>query len=141
MLAMSQPPTWLNEFAHRVVQHLHPVDVLSPLACHYHQSADHWEVTVFASATEIVGGMLDGERRSSRLHVDLKGLIAEFDSIESCHWQTHLLDNTDELGAHVAIVGQHGNQSVWLRIPSESPERFGPGRRAEVHRRQWEEVW
>jgi hypothetical protein len=138
---MSNPPAWLQEFADAVAAHLHAVDVLSPLGCHVHQSAELWEVTLFASSTEMIGGSRDGQGRVSRFHVDLLGLTHLFDRIDSYHWQAQGLGAQDEVGPHISIIGRCHGQQVWLRIPSIAPKAFPPGRLAHVHQQTWEEVW
>uniref|UniRef100_A0A7C2P1P9 Uncharacterized protein n=1 Tax=Schlesneria paludicola TaxID=360056 RepID=A0A7C2P1P9_9PLAN len=138
---MSVPPAWLQDFADAVAGHLHAVDVLSPLGCHFHQSDDLWEITVFASSTELVGGSRDGQGRVSRFQVDLLGLSQLFDDIQDFHWQAQGLGPQDDLGPHVSIVGRCRGQSVWLRVPAMAPKAFPPGRLAHVHQQSWEEVW
>ena len=51
-------PAWLNSFASAAAAYIHGVDVLSPLGCHcYHNRArDEYELTVFASRTQVVAG-------------------------------------------------------------------------------------
>ena len=55
-------PTWLDGFASAAAEHIHGVDILSPLGCHcYHnQARNEFELTLFASRTQVVGWRLDG---------------------------------------------------------------------------------
>ncbi|MDP1797183.1 MAG: hypothetical protein Q8K78_06865 [Planctomycetaceae bacterium] len=138
---MTNPPTWLTEFADQVTTHFLPVEILAPLGCHFFQSGDIWEVTLFAAKTEVVGGPRDGEQRPSRFHLDLAGLAQLFTSVTSFHWQTHSLGKNDDLGAHVAIEGDVNGHHVWLRIPSQAPAMFEIGRIALMHDRRWKEAW
>jgi hypothetical protein len=131
----------MRVFADAVAAQLQAVDVLPPLGCHVHRDAEAWELTVFASATEVIGGSRDGEFRMSRFHVDVLGICQLFDEIASITWQTHRLGQRDDLGAHLAIEGQVQGEPVWLRIPAVAPKAFAPGRLAHALTQQWEEVW
>ncbi|HUQ68862.1 MAG TPA: hypothetical protein VM165_05025 [Planctomycetaceae bacterium] len=138
---MSNTPDWMRDFADAVASHLQPVDVMSPLGCHLHRSVEAWEVTVFASSTEVVGGSRDGESRASRFHVDVLGVCQLFDELDGLSWQTHRLGQGDDLGPHIAIEGRVQGEPVWLRIPATAPKPFSPGRLAHANTQQWEEVW
>lgn len=52
------PPDWLAAFANAVASRIHSHDVLllAPLGCHYQLIENIWEVTIFASKTEVIGG-------------------------------------------------------------------------------------
>ena len=68
---MSTPPDWLNQLANAAAEEIEGLDVLAPLGCHYHDADGVWEVTLFASLTEVVGGAKDGVLRRSKFSVDL----------------------------------------------------------------------
>ncbi len=138
---MINPPPWLAEFADQVTALILAVDVLSPVGCHFCVEADIWEVTLFAARTEVLGGPRDGEQRPSRFYLNLAGLMQQFTSITSFHWQAHSLGKHDDLGAHVAIEGEVDGHRVWLRIPSHAPAMFDAGRVALIHDRRWKEAW
>ena len=99
------------------------------------------QVTLFASATEIIGGPQDGRVRPSRFHLDVKSLFDLFDEIDSAYWQAQGLGGGDELGPHFGIEGRYQGHHVWLRLPALPPKQFPPGRQAQVHERTWEELW
>ena len=69
-------PAWLNSFASAATEHIHGVDILSPLGCHcYHNRArDEYELTLFASRTQVVGGGKDGREVDCNLEVEIDGL-------------------------------------------------------------------
>lgn len=138
---MSNPPDWMRNFADSVASQFHAVDVMPPLGCHIHRSAEAWEVSLFAAATEILGGPRDGEIRAARFHVDVLAVCRLFDEVTGIAWQTHRLGQFDDLGAHVSIEGTILGEPVWLRIPAVAPKVFEPGRVAQALTQQWEEVW
>lgn len=138
---MTALPVWLPDFANAVAAQLHSVDPLPPLGCHVHRSPDAWEVTLFASKTEVIGGKRDGLLQSARFHLDLAGLLGVFSEIHCFHWQAQSLGRHDDLGPHVAIEGEYRGETVWLRIPADAPAQFPPGRHSVNCERTWEEVW
>ncbi len=138
---MSTPPEWLNEFTQLVANLVCPIGSMAPLGCHVHLAEAAWEVTFFASRTEVVGGPRDGERRPSRFILDLQGLMGLFSTVHSCHWQSHRCGHADEIGAHISIEGDYAGQPVWLRIPASAPERFESGRHVLIHERLTKDAW
>lgn len=138
---MSHQPDWLRTFADAVAAHLHAVELLPPIGCHVHHHPEGWEVTLFASATEVVGGRRDGKVRTARFHVDVLAICQLFDEVSGIAWQTHRLGPSDELGAHLVVDGQVHGEPVSLRIPAVAPKMFAPGRIAHALTEQWEEVW
>jgi hypothetical protein len=127
---MATPPSWLGQLAEQVVAQMKAVDILAPVGCHYFHNdvTDQWEVTIFVSATETIGGRFDGKLSASRFHVDIAGLLEVFGNAESVHWQALKLGADDDLGPHLAIEGTYCGNSVWLRVLATAPQQFGAGR-------------
>jgi hypothetical protein len=140
---MPSPPDWLSHLADRVAEQFHATDVLSPLGCHfYHNLAlDQWEVTLFASKTEIVGGKLDGVATTSNFSLDLKETFQVFDEVTNFHWQTASLGPDDDLGPHVSVEGLFEGNSVWVRVLSNPPAQFDTGRTLNAYSLRLEDVW
>ncbi len=138
---MVSPPAWLQELANAIAALMTPVEVLSPIGCHFCFVEKHWEITLFASDTEIVGGQKDGGQRPSRFSLDLKRVVELFGSVSSLRWQALPLGPQDELGAHFSLEGEFEGQPVWLRVLAKSPRRFDAGRKAHVYELSWEETW
>jgi hypothetical protein len=140
---MAAPPAWLAHLTNEITPHLHALDVLAPVGCHYYhnRARDEWELTLFISSTETVGGEFDGRISSSKFHVDVQGLLHVFSTIESFHWQALPLGPEDELGPHLSVEGTYQEQTVWLRILATSPDRFEPGRLVHARTMKLEDVW
>jgi hypothetical protein len=138
---MSGPPAWLTEFADRVCACLLAIDEMPPIGCHYVRDQGIWEVTLFISPTEIVGGQYDGERYSCLFAVDALELLHLFDVVESVTWQAQQVPEGDELGSHLAFAGCVQGRLVTLRVLSETPQRFSPGRFANLHEQKFLETW
>lgn len=140
-LFMSEQPVWLNTFVDRVCACLHPIEDLPPIGCHVTRENDIWEVTVFVSPTEIVGGQHDGERLAGLFVVDLIDLLHLFDVVESAGWQPHQQHEQDELRNHVAVEGYVNGHHVWLRALADTPERYAPGRYLNVFEKKFLDTW
>ena len=138
---MPSPPEWLQEFADAVALQINPVDLLAPVGCHFCFADETWEIALFVSSTQIVGGKKDGVLRHSRFNVDLQSVLKLFSDVRSISWQALPMAADDELGPHLSIEGSRAGNSVWLRILSRSPKRFEVGRRAVVYDALWEETW
>jgi hypothetical protein len=136
---MTPPPEWLATLANEVAAQIEPLGPMGPLGCHYYPGPAGWEITVFAASTEVVGGPQDGRVLGARFEVNLKALISIFAEVTAMHWQSQTFGRQDELGAHLSIEGRYGEESVCVRIPAVSPQRFEPGRQ-KAHRRRWYEA-
>lgn len=141
VVLMVAPPKWLSDFVGQVTTHLHDHDLLSPLGCHFQQVDNIWEITIFASRTEIVGGAQDGMMCHAGFNVDVKQIVELFATVESISWQSKSVGDFDELGSHISVEGVYQDQRVWLRVTAIAPERFEPGRRVLVNQQQIEEIW
>jgi hypothetical protein len=138
---MPAPPAWLKTMANAVAEVFEPVDLLSPIGCHFHLESGIWEVTLFASTTEVVGGVRDGTLVRSRFALNLMRIQELFSHVESMHWQALPLGADDDLGPHVAIEGTYAGQRVWLRVLARPPRNYPAGRHANVYELAWEDVW
>ena len=140
---MTSPPSWLAKLTHRIASEIAPGDLMAPLGCHYYHEplADQWEITLFASSTEIVGGEFDGNSHPSKFTVDIAALMKCFDVVERIHWQNLPIGEDDDLGQHLSIEGQFDDYNVWLRILATAPAQFSHGRRLSIYERKLEDLW
>lgn len=118
-----------------------PADLMAPIGCHFCLVDAQWEVTLFASKTEVVGGQKDGVLKSSPFSVDLKGICDLFSEVSSLRWQALSFGADDDLGAHLSLEGIHNGMSVWLRILSTPPKRYKAGRQALTYGMEWKDTW
>lgn len=140
---MTSPPAWLIQFANQVAARIKGFDILAPLGCHYYhnRARDQWELTIFASNTETVGGPFDGKLTASKFYVDILGLLQFFNTVDGCHWQALKVGPDDDLGPHLSVEGETDGQSVWLRVLAAAPERFQAGRYFNTYDLRLVEEW
>ncbi|QDT92917.1 hypothetical protein Pan161_45880 [Gimesia algae] len=140
---MPAPPSWLKTMANQVASLMYDVDMLSPIGCHYfhNSSRNEWEVSLFASNTEIVGGEWDGVLAPSKFCFNILNLGEIFEEVETLYWQALPVDYDDQLGCHISIEGKYQGERVWVRVLAESPEEFGAGRRMQAYEFNLKEIW
>ena len=127
---MAAPPEWISKFANSVAACLEPLEPMPPLGCHYHKCETGWEISIFPSQTEIVGGPHDGRQIAARFSVNILAAAALFSQIDEITWQSKSVHEEDQLGSHVAIGGLFEEQTVSVRILKTAPACFDPGRKA-----------
>jgi len=120
---MPDTPPWIEELVQEVSTLMEAHDDI-PVACHFHEAPDGWEISLFLMRVEVYGGGRDGERVTLPFHFDLSALPGVLDEVESLDWQTSRIDSSDELGAHVSLVGRCGEHRVCLRILAEAPAKM-----------------
>jgi hypothetical protein len=140
---MTSPPHWLADLASEVTAQLAAVDVLAPIGCHYYYNGDEaqWEVTLFASNTETVGGPSDGRLTHSNFTANLSGLAGVFSAVFEFHWQALRLGDEDEIGPHISIEGLYRGEPVWLRLLATPPAQFEAGRILNTQELRLENRW
>jgi len=138
---MSEQPIWLKEFVARACGCLCAIEELPPIGCHVALEHETWEVSLFVSPTEIIGGPHDGERLACLFAVDLIELLQVFDVIESAGWQPLQQNEQDELRNHISVEGFVNGKRVWLRILGEMPDRYAPGQYLNVFDQNFLDTW
>ena len=119
------PPEWLADLANQLAGLIDPVDQTAAVSCHFAASgSEGWEISLFLSAREQIGGPLDGQRIFSRFLLELGPAVGLFDRVEQFYWQPLSIGPSDEIGPHVAIEGQYDGRRVWVRILAQPDERF-----------------
>ena len=98
-----------------------------PLAFRWHQEDDFWEIAVYSTPGEIVGGAQDGAVIVPGFSLDMQGLISAFEKVAVFHWRSQSFGPHDNLGPHVSIEGVYQGHEVWLQVLAEAPEDEEPG--------------
>ena len=122
---MPLPKRWLTQLINEVAPHVVSWNDEVNLQCHVFQNTDadgdEWEVTLFGEP-QTFGGRLKSICIDSCLTVNILNVATLFEDVDTCHWQTGTVDQSDELGPHVAVCGSFRGRRVWLRILSKAPE-------------------
>lgn len=115
----------------------------APIGCHFHLNDERkeWEISLFVSRTEIVGGPQDGTTLQSSVQLDIVHVMQLFDSAPAVYWQSDSICEEDQLGQHVSFEGIVRGQNVWLRVLKCPPEWSGPGRLINATSGSIEDQW
>ncbi len=137
------PAAWLRWFVADVSRGILDQQTIAPIGCHIFCDVDTetWEVSLFVSRTEVVGGPMDGKEISSGMMLDLNAVIAAFDEMPSVHWQSESCSDDDQLGNHISFEGVARGHRVWLRLLHEAPEGIAPGRLLHAAKGVVEDLW
>lgn len=139
----THPPTWLRWFANDAARGILSDASQAPIGCHFFHDSDRnvWEVTLFVSLTEVVGGPQDGTTLPSQVQLDIVQVMQTFDEIPQTYWQSDPVREDDELGQHVSFEGTARGHDVWLRILRRPPVWTEPGRLLHASSGQLENLW
>lgn len=134
-------PEWLQQLSEELAAHIEPIGHDAPIGCHYCLTEQGWEITLFVSRTEILGGESDGEAFPGRFVFNVAGLLEVLEEVDSCWWQPVHFGDADDLGPHLSITGLYAGELVWVRIPAEQPRALESGLVANVYTGRIESRW
>lgn len=139
----STPPAWLRWFANDAARSILETVSHAPIGCHYYyaEECDEWEVALFVSATEVVGGPRDGTIIPCRMQLDVTHLVGLFDIQPKIYWQTGVHQDEEETAQHLSVEGSVRGHQVWLRVLAQAPSQAGPGRLLHALTGELEDLW
>ena len=98
-----------------------------PLAFRWRQEDDFWELTVYLTPVELVGGAVDGAVVYPAFSLDVQGLCSAFEELAAIRWNAHAFAPHDWTGPHISIEGVYRGHHVYLQVLSDPPEDEEPG--------------
>jgi len=124
---MAEAPQWLVSLVDAVGNRMEPYSATGPLAFRWRQKGDFWEIAVYYTPGEVIGGAEDGAVIVSGFSLHLQELISAFEKVADACWRSHSFGPHDSLGPHISIEGIYQGHEVWLQILAEAPEDEEPG--------------
>ena len=106
---------------------------MGPLGLRYREEEGLWEVWLYPTPVELVGGRHDGEVVVPGFSLDLEQLRACFETVVALSWDALGLNCPE--GPHVAIEGVFLGREVCLQVLAYAPKGEGPGLRLDAARR------
>lgn len=141
--ARRQPPSWLRWLSNDAARGIIADEHHAPIGCHFFRNPenDEWEVSIFVSSTEVVGGPMDGRKIPLQVQLDVVHVMNLFDETPNVYWQSDAIAEDDELAQHISFEGQARGHRIWLRILKDAPEGTGPGRLLHTQSGEMETLW
>ncbi len=124
---MSEAPQWLTSLVDGVGNCMEAHCAAGSLAFRWGSEDDFWEVTVYCTPGEAVGGAEDGAVLVSGFSLDLLELTSLFEELTDSHWQAHSFGPHDHTGPHISVEGMYRGHHVYLQVLVEAPENEEPG--------------
>lgn len=135
---MSKSPAWMETLVDIVANCMEPHGALGPLGYRWRNEADQWEIWVYPTPAELVGGADDGAVVLPGFSLDVQQLSSAFEDIEDVRWQAHPFGPHDTEGEHVSFEGVYNGHGVWLLVLSHAPGDERPGFAVDLTRRKEE---
>jgi len=129
----AQVPAWLEQLVETVAANVEADSVLGPLVYRYGEEDGSWEVVIYPSPVELVGGALDGDVVTPGFTLHLEGLRAAFQRVDELCWNAVGLIGHE--GPYVTIEGEYQGHEVYLRILAYAPEDEEPGTKIDCSKR------
>jgi len=127
------PFLWVKQVVEAVAEHMTADSPMGPLGYRYGQDEGFWEIDVYATPVELIGGAVDGEVVVPGFSLDLEGLRAAFEVITDFGWQSLGFSQTE--GPRVWIEGTFRGKELLLQVLAYAPEDEEPGMKLNVFRR------
>jgi len=121
----STEPAWLDALVMAVGESLAPDSLMGPLGILYRAEDGFWEIDIFPTPVELVGGAEDGAVVSPAYSMDLEHLRSLLGRVDDFGWNA--LGRPDGGGPFVWIEGNYQGQNLLLRILAQAPEGEEPG--------------
>jgi hypothetical protein len=121
----SDVPPWLDNLVETVAGNMEAISAMGPLVFRYGEEEGFWEVILYPSPVELVGGAVDGEVVAPGFTLDLEGLRSAFEKIDAFSWNS--IGFHDGERPYIAIEGEIQGQHVYLQVLAYAPEDEEPG--------------
>ncbi len=122
--AQCNPAIWLDRLVRAVAESTLADGPMGPLGCRWREEDDFWEVEVYPTPVELVGGAVDGEVVAPGFTLDVEQLRAAFDQIEALEWQS--LGFPGDEGPRLVIEGIYQGRAVFLQVLAYAPDDEEP---------------
>ncbi len=121
------PPAWVETLLDLVANCIEPHVPMGPLGYWISTEEGVFELVVYPTPVEFVGGAVDGDVGIPGFSLDVQAIQAGFERIDGLDWQAHSFGDHDLDGPHISISGIFQGREVWLRVLSEPPDDIEPG--------------
>ena len=124
---MAEAPQWLTSLVDTVGNCMEVHCASGLLAFRWRMENDFWEIAVYSTPGEVVGGADDGAIIVPGFSLNVQELMSAFEEVADLHWQSQSSGPHDNQGPNVSIEGIYRGHEVWLKVLAEAPEDEEPG--------------
>ena len=132
---MSYQPAWMESIIDVVANCMEPHGELA-LGYRWRNEDDYWEIWVYPTPAELVGGAADGTVVSPGFSLDVQGVSTSFEELEAVQWRAQPFGPHDQDGEHLSFEGVYDGHDVWLLVLSQAPDDEEPGFRVDLTRKK-----
>ena len=132
--AENVPEVWLHRLAEAVAGCMEATSPMGPLGYRYGEEDSMWEIDLYPTSVELVGGAADGEVVAAAFSLDIEQLRGLFDRIDVLAWQS--LGFLSGEGPHVSIEGIYQGHEVFIQVLAYAPEDEEPGMKLDTTRQE-----
>ena len=126
-------PDWLEDLVEAVAGCMEVDEPMGPLGYRWHEEdGDFWEIDLYPTPIELVGGAVDGAIVDPGYSLDLAALQSVFERIDALYWNTHGYHGSEP--PFVSVEGIYEGREVFLRVLSAAPDGEEPGMKFQVTR-------
>ena len=129
---MSQAPAWMKALIDVVSGCMEVHNVMGPLGFRWSEDDQFWEIIVYPTPIELVGGAADGELVPPGFSLNLQELWSSFEEVTDVNWCAYDFGPHDPDGPHISIEGVYQGHEVYLEVLSEAPNDEEPGLRLDT---------
>jgi len=124
---------WLDLLQDAVSSCVEADSPMGPLGLRYREEEGFWEISIYPTPVELVGGAHDGKVVVPGFRLDLEQLRQEFESVVEFGWNSLGLNWPE--GPHVYVEGVFQGREVYLQVLAYAPEDEAPGLKLDATRR------
>jgi len=121
-VATVEHPQWMKALMEVVIECMEPLNIMGPLGYrflepeHPENEFEGWQIAVYPTANEVVGGEQDGSFLFPGFALDIDTMLATFSSVEGVVWNNPVHYTGDLDGPNLSIQGTFTGVPLWLRI-------------------------
>jgi hypothetical protein len=129
----AEATAWLDGLLEAVAACVEAESPMGPWGMRFLETDGFWEITVYPTPVELVGGRHDGRRVAPGFSLDLELLRSAFDAVSHFGWDALGLNCPE--GPFVWVEGAYQGWEVYVQVLAYPPEDEEPGLHVEAARR------
>ena len=119
------PEVWLHGLVKAIADCMEADSPTGPLGYRYGEDDGFWEIELYPTPVELIGGAADGEVVAPGFSLDIEQIRMLFNRIDAVAWQS--LGFPGGEGPHISIEGVYQGHDVFIQILAYAPDDEEPG--------------